>query len=71
MEIGPDELDAVRLFFTLGSQWRVHAATGVRLGLEYTAVPATAGMLGVTMTPALFDDLRVMEGAALAAFARA
>lgn len=59
----------MQLFFTLASQWRVHAATGVRLGLEYAVVPATAAMLGLTMTPALFDDLRVMEAAAMAAWA--
>lgn len=59
----------MRLFFTLSSQWRVHAATGVRLGLEYTAVGPTAAMLGIGITADLFDDIRVMEGAAMAAWA--
>lgn len=44
--------------------------SGVRLGIEYAAVPATAAMLGIEMNPELFDDLRTMEGAALAAFPR-
>lgn len=70
-ELGPDELAPVRLFFTLISHWRVHPATGVRLGLDYAAVQPTAAMLGLTMSPDLFDDLRVMEGAALTAWAAA
>ena len=69
-EIGPEEWDAVRLFFSLGTQWIVHPMTGVRLGLNYGVVPPTADMADIAMTPQLFDDLRVMEGAALAAFPR-
>lgn len=57
----------MNLFLRLGSQWRFHH-TGVRLGLDYAVVPPVAAMLGIVMTPALFDDLRLMEGAALAAF---
>ena len=53
----------------LSSQWRIHAIAGVRTGLEYAAIAPTAAMRGITMTPALFDDIRVMEGAAMAAFA--
>lgn len=71
VEIGPDEADAASLFLSLGSQWRLHAFSGTRLGLDYVAVPATAAMLGITLTPAIFGDLRVMEDAALAAFAAA
>jgi hypothetical protein len=58
------------LFFALSSQWRLHALSGARLGIDYSAVPATAAMLDIEMTPGLFGDLRDMEGAALAAFAR-
>ena len=42
---------------------------GVRLGLDYPAIPVTATMRGLTMTPELFDDMAVMERAALAAWA--
>lgn len=66
-ELEPGDLDVVGLFLRLGSQWRFHQA-GPRLGLDYAAVPPVAAMLGITVTPAMFDDLRVMEGAALAAF---
>ena len=69
IEIAPDAFDAVRLFFALASQWRVHPMAGVRLGLDYPAIPVTATMMGLTMTPELFDDMAVMERAALAAWA--
>lgn len=42
---------------------------GVRLGLDYPAIPATADMMGLKMTPELFDDMAVMERAALATWA--
>lgn len=67
-EISPSEAEAVTLFFSLGSQWRFHPMAGVRLGLDYQAIAPTAAMLGITMTPDLFNDMRVMEGAAMAAF---
>lgn len=60
----------MRLFYTLSSQWRLHAMSGVRTGLDYTAIGPTAAMMGLTMSPALFDDLGTMEGAALAVFTR-
>ncbi len=69
IEIGPDEYAAVTLFFSLASQWRIHGMSGVRLGLEYTAIGPTATMMGIAMTPELFDDIRVMERAALATLA--
>lgn len=39
---------------------------GAATGLLYASVPATATMMGIAMTPDLFDDLRDMEAAALA-----
>lgn len=65
-EIGPDEADAVTLFFTLGTQWRFHPFAGSPTGIDYAAIPAVAQMLGIVMTPMLMHDLRIMEGAALA-----
>jgi hypothetical protein len=69
VEIAPDEVQPFALFVALGTQWRWCGMTGQRLGLDYTAIPATATMQGVTMHPALFHDLRVMERAALHALA--
>lgn len=68
--IHQDEVDSVALFFALGSQWRWHPMAGVRTGLDYAAVAATAKMTGIKMTPIIFADLRTMEGAALAAWSR-
>lgn len=48
----------------------MHGFSGQRLGIDYAAVPSVAAMMDITMTPDLFHDLRVMEGAALVAFPR-
>ncbi len=69
VEVGPEEVDAVALFIALDTQWQVHPMTGMRLGLRYEAVPAAAAALGLDLNPALFADLRIMEGAALSAWA--
>jgi hypothetical protein len=69
VEIGPDEVDAVALFMSLGTQWRWHPTVGVRLGLIYEAIKPTAENLGLEMTPRLFTDLRIMEDAAIVASA--
>jgi hypothetical protein len=65
LEIAPDEVDAVSLFFALATQWLRHATTGIRLGLNYAVIAPTAQMLGVAMTPALFGDLQAMEAEVL------
>lgn len=69
LELAPDEASAFALFAALGTQWRHHAMTGIRMGLDYTAIPATAAMMAIDMTPGLLVDLRVMEHEALAVFA--
>ena len=65
VELAPDEAEAVGLFFALDTQWRRHAMTGSRLGLDYASIEPTARMLSVPMRPQLLSDLRAMEGAAL------
>jgi hypothetical protein len=66
----PEELQKpVCLFFALGTQWRHAGMTGLRIGLDYTAIEATARMLDIEMTPQLLVDLRVMEDEALATWA--
>lgn len=59
------------LFLALSTQWRRHAMTGLHLGLDYGVIPTTAAMLGLTITPPDFHDLRAMEVAALGQFAKA
>lgn len=71
IELAPDEAEPFALFCSLGTQWRRCAMTGIRLGLDNVAIPPTAAMMDIAMTPAILHDLRVMEDAALAAFAEA
>ncbi|QJQ23342.1 DUF1799 domain-containing protein [Pseudomonas sp. SK] len=69
VEVWPDAWSAFRLFDALGTQWRV--SSGGPSGLDYTAIPATASMLGIkrrNLTD-IFPDLRVMEVEALAVMA--
>ena len=54
---------------SLSTQWRRAGLTGVRIGLDYGAIPATAQLLGVDLTEDRFHDIRVMESAALDAWA--
>lgn len=53
----------------MGTQWRV--GTGGPSGLDYTAIPATASMLGIKRRDLadIFPDLRIMEVEALAVMA--
>lgn len=55
------------MFNALGTQWRI--GMGGATGLDYNAVPVVLRLQGVPRSdwPQLFDDLRVMEGAALQA----
>jgi hypothetical protein len=61
----PENLDAVRLFCAASTQWRRAGMGGVPLGLEYPGLEAASRMMGVAMTPELFESVRVMEFAAL------
>ena len=67
VQIWPDTAAALALFSRLGTQWRI--GMGGATGLDYTA---TLALLARQRLPqdeedALFDDIRVMESAALAA----
>lgn len=65
IELWPDTVQAFGVFSRLNTQWRV--GVGGRTGLDYAAVPITLELLGIERAewPALFDDLRHMERAAL------
>ncbi|MFK3941855.1 DUF1799 domain-containing protein [Pseudomonas monteilii] len=65
VEVWPDAWPALRLFEALGTQWRT--GQGGASGLDYTAVPATASMLGIKRRDLIdiFPDLRVFEVEAL------
>ncbi|HEX7820634.1 MAG TPA: DUF1799 domain-containing protein [Sphingobium sp.] len=71
IELAPDEAIAFSLFVKLGTQWQRHAMTGARLGIDYAAIRPTAEMMEIAMSRALFDDIGIMESAALNEFAAA
>lgn len=68
-EVPIEDADAVNLFLALDTQWRRHPMTGQRLGIDYAAIGATAQLYEIAMTPDLMADIRMMEAAALGAFA--
>jgi hypothetical protein len=58
----------VVLFLRLSTQWKIIAAgmgSLVFTGIDYAAAGATMGMLRVKNRQSAFDDLQVMEFAAL------
>lgn len=66
VEVWPENWLAVCLFADLSTQWRM--GMGGPVGLDYAAVRAVFAVRGVSDedASALFDDIRVMEAAALA-----
>lgn len=67
IDLWPDTEQAVRVFDALRTQWRV--GFDGPTGLDYGAIAPTMDLMSIDSTsrPDLFDDLRVMERAALAA----
>lgn len=61
----PDVVMAVKVFATMGKQWR--AGAGGLMGLDYTPLPFVLRMARVPRAewPDVFEDLRVLEDAAL------
>ena len=65
--------NSVALFFALATQWKwigAGMAGAFRSGLDYTAVQPVATMLGLDLTPRVFNDLRIMESAAIEIWSR-
>lgn len=71
VEVWPDAWLSFCLFEALGTQWRL--GPGGPSGLDYTAIPAAAKMLGIKRRKLahIFPDLRIMEHEALAVMAEA
>lgn len=71
VEVWPDAYPAFRLFDAMGTQWRV--GPGGASGLDYTAIPVIASMLGINRRELtdIFPDIRVMEVEALSVMAGA
>lgn len=67
-EVWPENWQAVSVFISLGTQWRL-APNGRRYGLDYVAIQPTLRLLGVAKKEwaELFQSLRIMEAAFLEA----
>jgi hypothetical protein len=63
VDVYPENWTAVRVFDALSTQWRVSMAGPT--GLDYAALPVVFELLGIDDRAAVFDDLRILERAAL------
>lgn len=68
-EVPVEDSAIVTLFFALDTQWRRHAMSGVRIGIDYAAIRPTAELYQIELSSELMADIRMMEAAALAQFA--
>lgn len=57
----------MEVFWALGNCWRIDSMAGRWLGLDRPAIESTLRLMGVKRKKrsGVFEDLRVMEGAAL------
>lgn len=71
VEVWPDAWPAFCLFEALGTQWRL--GPGGPSGLDYTAIPGTAKIIGLRrrQLSEAFQDVRIMENEALAVMGEA
>jgi hypothetical protein len=65
VEVWPDCLQSVNLFICVSTQWRNGYAGPT--GLDYGCIPGVLRLMGIARHewPLIFDDLRVLEAAAL------
>lgn len=67
IHVEPENVDAVRIFVRLQSQWKVSSLSAGRkavlvyTGLDYTAVPVVAAALGITVDDNVLGKINVME----------
>ena len=63
--VWPDNAASVNVFIAMSTQWR--AGMGGATGLDYSALPVVMRHAGIKRAdqPAIFDDLRILEDAAL------
>ena len=62
----PENEPAMQLWAKVHTQWRVGMSL---VGLDYPAVLATAAVFGITVTPALFRDVQMLEADTLQEYA--
>lgn len=64
----PENWDAVLTFLKCATQWRYAGMTGVRTGLDYTAVDVVIRMSELADPAKTFSQLQTIESGALEAF---
>lgn len=67
VEVLPENWAAMRVWAGMGTQLRRAGISGVPVGLDYAALPAVCGALQIPCDDDLFDRLRVIERAYVAA----
>lgn len=68
--VWPENVPAMEAYCAVATQWRVIALADGRkeaIGLDYPAVKVGLEMAGITVTPALWSDLQMIEIGARAA----
>jgi len=67
--VWPDHLEALTAFLAVSTQWRVLAGEGGAywLGLDHAAVKVGLDLAGISLTPAQWADVQLIEAGAKAA----
>lgn len=67
VEVWPDNLLSANVFISMSTQWRRAGMSGACVGLDYSVLPEMWRRAKVppALRDEVFDDLRVMEEAAL------
>lgn len=65
LALHPANAPAVALFVACATQWRLAGLDALPVGLDYAGLRAAAAMMDLAMSPSLFRDVQIMEGAAL------
>lgn len=62
-ELYEDNVMAIEVFDAMSTQWRRAGMDGQAVGLDYAALPAVMGLMGVKRPDRrrTFDDLRILE----------
>jgi hypothetical protein len=70
VEVWPQNEGAVKVFLSMGTQWRRAGMAGVPTGLDYAALPAVCRAHRQKLDAALLDAVGVIEVAALGTMLR-
>jgi hypothetical protein len=70
VEVWPENEGAVRVFLSMGTQWRRAGLSGIPTGLDYAALPAVCRAHRERLDRALLARIGVIENAALGAMLR-